>query len=428
MDASSELARVLALLHDAEEERDLLKKELVGLREGVHSPLLGSMGLGGPPSPRPQGSLGPSEAPAGFSVGGGGGGGGGGRGVAMVSTPHNLRLAEERAMRNIFAEVAGEDGCLGGSELAQLHGKLGDPLTEKETQESVGVLGGKGGRITFESFLSYWHGTHTLQRGYSEASVGPAELARERERKRQRYFRRFKLTRRGAVAARLDRVFTEEVGAPNTLEWRLFWYTDVAGEKQRISPWHDIPLMNEDGTLNMIVEIPRWTRRKIEIATMEEYNPLKLDSKNGMVRILKYGDQLFNYGAFPQTWESPQLWTEDDTTGSRTRGDNDPIDVVEIGAKQHRAGSIVRVKVLGVLGLIDAGETDWKVFAMSVDDPLAARINTLEDMKLHMPGALEAERDYLRFYKEDINTFLFGGEVKDEVSWVQNDSRTAALR
>ena len=165
-------------------------------------------------------------------------------------------------------------------------------------------------------------------------------------------------------------------------------------------------------------------------------------------------DQLFNYGCFPQTWESPQLWTED-TDGSKTRGDNDPIDVVEIGARQYKAGSIVRVKVLGVLGLIDAGETEcvraraglrrrdpaapppphaplrpapapplpppslpsrsWKVFAISVDDPIASRINTLEDMKLHMPGALEAERDYLRYYKQDINSFLFDGEVKDEV-------------
>jgi inorganic pyrophosphatase len=150
---------------------------------------------------------------------------------------------------------------------------------------------------------------------------------------------------------------------------------------------------------------------------MEEFNPIKLDSKNGLVRIIKYGDQLFNYGAFPQTWESPQLWTHDPVTGGRTRGDNDPIDVVEIGGKQQKSGSIIKVKVLGVLGLIDAGETDWKVFAIAVDDPMASRIHTLEDMKAHMPGALEAERDYLRFYKEDINTFIFGGEVKDEVRW-----------
>ena len=32
-----------------------------------------------------------------------------------------------------------------------------------------------------------------------------------------------------------------------------------------------------------------------------------------------------------------------------------------------------------------------------------------------MPGALEAERDYLRFYKQTPNSFLFNGEPRDEV-------------
>ena len=43
------------------------------------------------------------------------------------------------------------------------------------------------------------------------------------------------------------------------------------------------------------------------------------------------------------------------------RGDNDPLDILDIGSKMWTTGSIVRVKVLGVLAMIDAGETDWKV-------------------------------------------------------------------
>ena len=240
-------------------------------------------------------------------------------------------------MRAAFLELAGEGGAtIGAAQLHALHKKLGEPLSEAEAREAVAALG-EGGRLTFPDFVAYWWGCHSaLQRGYSEGGVDGAGLAQEREEKRARYFRRFKLKRR-SIAARLDRVFMEETGVPNTLEWRLHFFTDVAGEKTEISPWHDIPLMNEDGTLNMVVEIPRWTRRKLELATMEEFNPIKLDSKNGLVRIIKYGDQLFNYGAFPQTWESPQLWTHDPVTGGRTRGDNDPIDVVEIGGKQQKA-------------------------------------------------------------------------------------------
>jgi len=34
--------------------------------------------------------------------------------------------------------------------------------------------------------------------------------------------------------------------------------------------------------------------------------------------------------------------------------------------------------VVGVLAMIDDGETDWKVFCLRVDDPLAPLIDTLE--------------------------------------------------
>ena len=43
------------------------------------------------------------------------------------------------------------------------------------------------------------------------------------------------------------------------------------------------------------------------------------------------------------------------------QGDNDPLDVVEIGTTQLTPGAVVKVKVLGVFAMIDDGETDWKV-------------------------------------------------------------------
>lgn len=33
------------------------------------------------------------------------------------------------------------------------------------------------------------------------------------------------------------------------------------------------------------------------------------------------------------------------------------------------------MKVLGVLALVDEGETDWKIIAISVDDPEAQKIH-----------------------------------------------------
>ena len=42
------------------------------------------------------------------------------------------------------------------------------------------------------------------------------------------------------------------------------------------------------------------------------------------------------------------------------QGDNDPVDVVEIGSKQLRSGGVYCVKLLGAYAMIDEGELDWK--------------------------------------------------------------------
>lgn len=92
---------------------------------------------------------------------------------------------------------------------------------------------------------------------------------------------------------------------------------------------------------HMIVEIPRWTNAKMEIATKEQLNPIKQDVKKGVLRFVKnvfpHHGYIWNYGAMPQTWEDPKH--VDAATGCK--GDNDPIDIVEIGAKVFRLGRVV---------------------------------------------------------------------------------------
>ena len=45
------------------------------------------------------------------------------------------------------------------------------------------------------------------------------------------------------------------------------------------------------------------------------------------------------------------------------QGDNDPVDVVEIGSRALEPGGVYPVKPLGVYAMIDDGELDWKVGA-----------------------------------------------------------------
>ncbi|XP_023372802.1 inorganic pyrophosphatase 2, mitochondrial isoform X2 [Otolemur garnettii] len=183
---------------------------------------------------------------------------------------------------------------------------------------------------------------------------------------------------------------TEERGQPCSQDYRLF-FKNVAGHY--ISPFHDIPLKvdskeengiptkkarNDDceNLFNMVVEVPRWTNAKME------------------------------------TWEDPHR--KDKSTNCC--GDNDPIDVCEIGSKVLSRGEVIHVKILGILALIDEGETDWKLIAINANDPEASKFNDIDDVKKFKPGYLEATLNWFRFYKvpegKPENQFAFNGEFK----------------
>lgn len=51
------------------------------------------------------------------------------------------------------------------------------------------------------------------------------------------------------------------------------------------------------------------------------------------------------------------------------------MDVVDLSSARLTRGAVVQVKIVGALGLIDENELDWKLLAISLDDPKAAKIN-----------------------------------------------------
>ncbi|CEP19170.1 hypothetical protein [Parasitella parasitica] len=209
---------------------------------------------------------------------------------------------------------------------------------------------------------------------------------------------------------------TRQVGALNTLEYKLYF------EKNGIpvSPFHDIPLFAnaEKNVFNMVVEIPRWTNAKLEISKEEVMNPIVQDTKKGKLRFVRncfpHKGYIWNYGAFPQTWEDPNHSHPE----TKARGDNDPIDVIEIGEQVATPGQIKQVKILGVMALLDEGETDWKVIAIDVNDPLAPKLDDIEDVEKHLPGLIRATNEWFRIYKipdgKPENVFAFSGEAKNK--------------
>jgi len=190
------------------------------------------------------------------------------------------------------------------------------------------------------------------------------------------------------AAAALFSCTTEEVGEAKTADFRV----QFKGEDgSAISPWHDIPLSAGDDSYNMVVEIPKMTKAKMEVSTKEASNPIAQDIKKGNLRDY-HGPIFWNYGCIPQTWEDPN----EEHPDLKVNGDDDPIDVVEIGSKALVMGSVVEVKPLGVLAMIDDGELDWKVVAIAKDDPLAAEYNDIGDVPESVKSGI---REWFRWYK-----------------------------
>lgn len=211
-----------------------------------------------------------------------------------------------------------------------------------------------------------------------------------------------------ASAATAPSVRTEVRGMEGTDSYRRFF---LDAEGREISPWHDLPLSTEvEGEYWMVTEIPKMTKPKMEIATKEPGNPIAQDKKKGKLRDY-HGPIFWNYGYFPQTWEDPAV----EHPQLKVFGDNDPVDVVEIGSRTHSQGEVVRVKVLGALAMIDDGELDWKVLAVAADDPLAAGLSGIVDVEAKLPGVVSGIREWFRWYKtpdgKPLNLFGFGEEA-----------------
>jgi inorganic pyrophosphatase len=289
----------------------------------------------------------------------------------------------------------------------------------KQMIDYLGVAQRPGGDVllkekptgcTFDEFWTWWHafttGAHTDGAAESFAMVS-AQFS---------------------VPFHVQQLFYEESGEKFTPGYRVhFKFRDQeTGQVISVSPWHDIPLYvrsivrtvtaPETESYNFITEIPKWTRAKFEISRREAFNPIMQDIKNGLPRFYKHGDMMWNYGAFPQTWESTDVGFEVEP-GVRIKGDNDPLDGIEIGTCQIATGQTTAVKVLGVIGMIDDGEMDWKVICIANDDPAARYLNDIDDVAKYNPGCLEAIREWLRVYKiaqgGEENKFAFNGEYKN---------------
>lgn len=294
------------------------------------------------------------------------------------------------------------------SSLPLLTNKLGDVSSEKEQKELEVLLEsnpeGFKDKINFKQFLKWW--VNRMNEN-NDDDVSRFKIMNNK-------------TKNGNF--KISRIRRRRIGKKGTLSYRIrFYYKDKESFNEKpISPWHDIPLFNvgkerkSQFLLNFVCEVPKWTRAKLEVTPREKYNPIRQQMKFGKIRDYVHGDMMFNYGMFPQTWEDPRNIDKD--TGFK--GDNRPLNGIEVGTRQCESGECLCVKVLGVLGLIDEGKTDYKILCINITDPLANKLQDVEDLETFIPGCVSAIREYFRIYKVPHNIppneYVFGEMPKNK--------------
>lgn len=204
------------------------------------------------------------------------------------------------------------------------------------------------------------------------------------------------------------------VGSKYSAQYQVY----ITLDGKVVSPFHDIPVYADQDHINVVNEIPRFENAKFEINKERKMNPIIQDLKKGKPRfvanIFPCKGYPWNYGAIPQTWEDPGV----KDTSTNSFGDDDPLDVIEIGNVKKEIGEVYVARIIGCLGLIDSGECDWKIIVIDVRDENAKHINDVNDLKIKFPGLQNVTYNWFMNYKladnKPKNSFLDYGELKNK--------------
>jgi inorganic pyrophosphatase len=155
---------------------------------------------------------------------------------------------------------------------------------------------------------------------------------------------------------------------------------DHKPSKYMLNLLHVLPpfVSEEENVINAIVEVSAGSINKYELIT--ESGQLKLDRVG--YSTLAYP---FTYGAIPKTWDY----------------DGDPLDVEIVNITEPLVpGSLVEVRVIGVMKFVDGGEVDDKIIGVLKDDKRSDHIKSYKDLGEYFTKETKYFWENLKFLKK----------------------------
>ena len=180
--------------------------------------------------------------------------------------------------------------------------------------------------------------------------------------------------------------------------------------------FHEYNAFNNDGTINVIIEIPAGDNDKWDL--WKKDGSIRWEFQNNSFRKIKYLPYISNYGFVPQTLFSKEIG-----------GDGDPVDVILLGERLKR-GSVIKGKILGVINMKDEGSFDSKIVAVNQNSFVfnSTILNNFDDLSKNYPGALEIIEIWFQNYKLNNNIIINGyGSVNDAKNLISKSAEPYKL-
>ena len=171
----------------------------------------------------------------------------------------------------------------------------------------------------------------------------------------------------------------------------LFWLTFILTviSCRKSVDYYKAPLLSINSNLNAVIEIPAGTNKKFEYNRTTK--SFEIDKTDGQDRIINFLPYLANYGFIPSTYSD-----------LKKGGDGDPLDVLVL-SESTPTGTIIEIKPIAMLKLLDNGEQDYKVIAIPHDiNQRILDIKNLEELTTRFPEIKKMiELWFLNYNKKD---------------------------